>query len=108
MSNHQLMQKNLDWTHTLTCTDDDTGDRTDLTGLSIEVQIRRVTSGANLLSYTVGSGITLSTQSGATQGQAVLVVPALDSADLETANHVYRVLVDGELAMDWVKLTVRP
>jgi hypothetical protein len=102
------LHKGIEWRRLLTSVDDDTGDASDLSGMTgadITVEIRRVSSGANLLTYTIGSGITL--VSGGSGGVARLIVPAVDSVGLASANHVWRVLIEEQVARDWQKLTVR-
>lgn len=100
------IHKGIDWRQTLTVLDED-GVAEDLTGLSIVVELRRVSSAANLLTLTVGAGITLQTQSGATTGLADVQLDGADSASLNSANHVLRVLIEDQVAMDWVKVAVR-
>jgi hypothetical protein len=101
-----VLYKGIEWRRRITVTDDDTGARTNLTGKTIEVHLRRRTGEATLIELTVGSGITLLTQSGATEGQADLVIQAASSTSLEVASHVICVLVEGQIAMRPTKLPV--
>jgi hypothetical protein len=101
-----VIHKGIDWRQTLTVVDA-AGDAEDLTGLTIVLELRRHTPDANILTLTVGDGITLQAQSGATLGLADVQLDAADSVALESANHVMRVLIDAQVAMDWVKVTVR-
>jgi hypothetical protein len=102
-----VLYKNIEWTRRLTVTDDDTGERTDLTGLTIAVQLRRRTGEAALIELTVGDGVTLLAQSGSTLGQADVTIAADDSTDLDVASHVISVLVEGDVALPPLKLPVR-
>lgn len=102
-----VLYKGIEWTRRITVTDDDTGERTDLTGLTVVFQLRRRTSETALIDLTVGDGITLLAQSGDTLGQADVVIDGADSALLEVASHVVAVLVDGDVALPPLKLPVR-
>lgn len=98
-----VLQRGIDWNRTITITDDDTGTATVLAGKTIVFQLRRVSPLADVLSYSVGAGITLS----ATQGVATMTIPAADSEDLEVTKHVYRILCEGQVVLDWTKIIVR-
>jgi hypothetical protein len=102
-----VLYKGIEWRRRITVTDDDTGNRTDLTGKTIAFQLRRRTDDAVIFEKTASSGITLLTQSGDTLGQADLVVASEDSTSLEVASHVCCVLVEGQVVLPPTKLPVR-
>ena len=96
-----IIHKGVEWRRRLTVTNDDTGEATaDLSTLTVE--LRRRATDANLQSYTVGSGLTLGAA-----GVADLAIPAVDSAPLETAGHVLRVLLEDQVVLDWIRVSVR-
>lgn len=100
-----VLHKGIEWRRLLTSVDDDTGDLSDLSGMTgadITVEIRQASSGANVLSYTIGAGITLDGD-----GEARLVIPANDSTGLTARSHVWRVLIEEQVALDWTRLLVR-
>jgi hypothetical protein len=100
----EILHKGIEYRRRITVTEDD-GAATDLAGLSVVVEIRRRTSGSNLLTYSVGAGITL-VAAGA-GGLADLVIPADASTALDSAGHVMRILVEDQVALDWIKLSIR-
>lgn len=102
-----VLFKGIEWRRRITVTDDDTGERTNLTGKTLLLEIRRRTSEAVLVSATNGDGITLLAQSGDTVGQADVVIPAEDSAGLDVAGHVLSVQLDAQVVLEPVKLPVR-
>jgi len=65
-----VIYKGIHWTYRLTATVKDTGALQDLTGIPLTFAIRRKAGDTPLVTLTVGSGITLLTQSGGTLGQA--------------------------------------
>lgn len=77
---------------------DSTQSPIDITGYTLEFQVKGAVDDADpaLISKSVGSGITILTQSGATLGQAQIDVIPADTANLETRVHYYDVVgVDG-------------
>ena len=102
-----VLYKGIEWRRRITVTDDDTGARTNLTGKTVVFELRKRTGEAVLISKSVGAGITLLTQSGATLGQADLVIASGDSASLDVGTHVIAVLVDSQVVMAPLKLPVR-
>ncbi len=100
-----IIHKGIDWRQTLTVRDENDAPQ-DLTGLDVVIELRRRTSASNLLTLTPGNGITLQNQTTA-PGVADVQLEAVDSVSLETASHVIRVLVEDQVAMDWVKVPVR-
>jgi hypothetical protein len=100
----EILHKGIEYRRRITVTEDD-GTATPLAGLDVVVEIRRRTSGANLLTYSVGAGITL-VAAGA-GGLADLVIPVDASLALDSAGHLLRILVEDQVALDWVKLNVR-
>lgn len=103
----QVLYKGIEWTRRITITDDDTGERTDLTGKTVTFEIRRRSSSGVLVSVESGSGITHLAQSGDTIGQADLVVGTSESAVLTADPHVMRILVDGQVVMPSTRLFVQ-
>jgi len=102
-----ILYKGIAWTRRFTSTDDDTGERSDLTGLTITATVKRRSSEAALLTLTVGDGITLLDQEvPATAGQFDLTIPGEDSADLNVAAHVFAIIIDGDVAYPPKKLPV--
>lgn len=93
------IQRGYDWTRTLTVTYPEghasAGDGVNLTGATIVAKIKRRHDDPDpaLIELSVGSGITLAAQSGATLGQATLFVSAAASLNLSAANHVISVYV---------------
>lgn len=101
-----VLYKGIEWRRRITVVDA-AGAAVDLTGKAIKLQLRRRTTEAALIERTVGSGITLLTQSGATLGQADAVIAANLTTGLEVAGHVYNVLIDDQVALGPTKLAVR-
>ncbi|RPH64992.1 MAG: hypothetical protein EHM89_00185 [Acidobacteria bacterium] len=102
-----VLYKGEDWTWTGTCTNDDDGTRTDLTGKTVVLELRRRTTAPVLISLSIGAGATLQPQSGDTVGMVDFVITGAQSANLAARNHHIRVLVDGETALPPLKLPVR-
>jgi hypothetical protein len=102
-----VLYKGIEWRRRFTLVDNDTGARTNLTGKTIVFELRRRTGEATLVSLSVGSGITLLTQSGTTLGQADLAIPAPSSTSLEVASHVYSMKVDDQVVLEPTKVPVR-
>lgn len=100
-----VLYKGIAWQRRLTVTDAD-GVAVDLTGKDVVLELRRHAGDAALLSLSVGSGITLLAQSGATLGQADLVIGAGQSTDFDVAAHRYAVLVDDQVVTPPTKLLV--
>jgi len=102
-----ILYKGIDWTRRLVITDEDTGLPSDITGLDIEVTVKRRSPDAALVTLTVGDGVVLCAQAGATLGMADVTILGADSVGLEAANHVIAVLVDDQVTIPPLKLPVR-
>jgi len=78
----------------LTISDSD-GVRLDITGFTIEFQVKLKDGDADppLISKSVGSGITILTQSGGTLGQATVKIDSADTTGLTAQKHRYDVIV---------------
>lgn len=98
--------KGIEWRGTLTAVDAD-GAAVDLTGKTIALTLKRRSTEAALVTLTVGDGITLQAQSGATLGKADLVIAAGDSVAWESAKHQLAVIIDDQVAMEPTKISVR-
>jgi hypothetical protein len=81
-------------TYRLTVVADDSGDPVDLTGAAIEFQLKRAVDDADppLLTKSIGAGITLLAQTGATLGRADLELAPVDAQAL-TGMYVYDIVV---------------
>lgn len=99
--------KGITWTRRITVTDEDTQTLTNLTGKPIVLELRRRTGESVLVSLSVGSGITILTQSGGTLGQADIVITGAQSTNLNGTPHVYSVLVDAQVVIPPTLLEVR-
>lgn len=100
--------KGVTWEHTLTVTKESDGLPRDLTGAAIVfTALRRGVGGAPQISLSVGSGITLLTQSGATLGQATVRIEGAASALLAAGMYTYavRVTPQGEITP---QIAIRP
>lgn len=83
--------RGLDWQRTLTVTKESDGTARDLTGATVTFSLKRhTTDAAALVTLTVGSGITLLTQSGATLGQATVFLAA---TAIDPGNYIFDVHV---------------
>ncbi len=102
-----VIYREVDWNRRLVIVDEDTDLPADLTGLTIEVTLKRRSTEAALITLTVGDGITLCDQTGDTLGMADLLIAGADSVDLEAANHVIAVLIDDQVVIPPTKLPVR-
>lgn len=98
-----VIYKGIVWTRRLTVTDEETGERTDLTGKTLVVQLRRRPGEAVILT----ADITELPQTGETLGQADAAIAAEDSAGLAVASHHITVLLDDQVVLPSTKLPVR-
>lgn len=88
-----IVHKGIDWQRTISVTSA-AGVRQSLTGATIVATVKRRSSDvAALLTYAVGTGITLATQSGETLGDMTLAITGAASLGLSAANHVLTVTV---------------
>lgn len=101
-----VLFKGIEWRRRLTVTDGGTTTRTDLTGKTIAVQLRRHTGEAAAIELTNGSGVTLLDQV-TSPGLADVVIAADLSTDLEVGNYTIVVLLDGQVVLSPLKLPVR-
>jgi hypothetical protein len=102
-----VLYKGVEWSWRGTITDDADGTRTNLTGLAVTLELRRRSTENPILTLSIGSGVTLLTQSGPTLGQCDFVIGAAQSVDFAARNHHIVVKVDGEIALAPLKLPVR-
>jgi hypothetical protein len=102
-----VLYKGIEWRRRLTVTDSETGARTDLTGKTLTVQVRRRAGEPALIDVSSGVGITHLTQAGSTLGQADVVIAADLSAALEVAGYTIAALLDGQVVLAPLKLPVR-
>jgi len=107
--------KSLAWQRLLTVTKESDGSRRNLTGATVLVDVKRnYTDVANAFQLSVGNGVTLLTQSGATEGQATVDISQTIRDTLNLENYVVRVSVQpsgdpaAQVVIDWRKLQVRP
>jgi hypothetical protein len=78
-----VIYKGIPWTYRMTATVKDTGALQDLTGVALSFVVRKTAGSSALVTLTVGSGITLLAQSGATLGQADLLIPGATTGALD-------------------------
>lgn len=102
-----VLYKGIEWRRRMAVTDVETGARTDLTGKSITIVVRRRPGDAAAITLTVGAGVTLLAQNGETLGKADVVIAADISAGLEAGGYVIAALLDGQVVMAPMKLPVR-
>jgi hypothetical protein len=80
---------------TVTVTDED-GEPIDITGAAVEFQVKAEPGDAfpTLIAKAVGSGIVISAQAGASLGQAVVTIPATETAALARGIYYYDVVAE--------------
>lgn len=96
MSSTLTIYKDRSWRRILTVRDQ-AGDAVSLTGATITVRVKPRTTSPDppTLELTIGAGITLLTQSGATLGQAQLDLSPSDTAGIDAGLYV----LDGQVVL---------
>jgi hypothetical protein len=94
----QVLYKTIEWQRRLTVTESDGVTRTNLTGKTLKLEVRRRTGDPVLITLTTGAGITHLAQSGDTLGQADIVLAAGLQSVLEAETlHVFNVQLDDQV-----------
>ncbi len=103
-----VLYTGIDWRRRITVTTESTGEPVDLTGLSIDFILRRRASDPALIELSVGSGIELLEQDGATLGKADIEIEGAATEDFEAGSCRFVVLVEDQIVLGPLKLPVRP